>query len=273
LMSQRSILEAQKTTLETNIRSIKILKAEVDKIIVEYRKVEAQLEAEQAEAVDNLKEIRDALNKVTTAIGNVQPSPGWIYPIKGKFSISAGCWNYPASFGGGRHVAVDFAAAGGRSVVAPGNGVILFVSDQCPSIGYYCQRCGSSAARSGGNQVVLMIQVKSSVYMIINYHFRSGVSNVVKVGQIVSQGDVIGYVGSSGCSTGNHLHQHIVYLGENNMAAMVEQFKKKGDITMGAGFGDTAYNNRCSARNWKPPCTESPLEIYNIKVGKSYTGK
>ena len=34
-------------------------------------------------------------------------------------------------------------------------------------------------------------------------------SRAVSAGQIVSQGDVIGYVGSTGSSTGNHLHLEV----------------------------------------------------------------
>jgi len=270
LLTQKTFLEEQRSTLETNKNSILVLKREVEKIVVEYRKKEAELQAEQTKAVANLKEIQGALNEVTKALGSVAPSPGWIYPVKGNFSISAGVWNYPSSFGGGRHIGVDFAAAGGRAVVAPGNGVIVFVADRCATKGFYCSGCGSPGASGGGNQVALMVQIKGSVYMIVNFHLRSGVSSVVKVGQIVSQGDVIGYVGTSGCSTGNHLHQQIVYLGENNMAEMVTKFKNSGNLSMGAGWGGTAYNNRCTAKNWKAPCYESPLTIYNVKVGKSY---
>jgi len=270
LLTQKAILEEQRSTLETNKASIHVLKIEVDKIIVEYRKMEAELQAQQTKAVENLKEIQGALNDVSKALGSVQPSPGWVYPLRGSFSISAGVWNYPSSFGGGRHIGVDFAAAGGRAVVAPGNGIVVFVADRCSSSGYYCSNCGSPGASGGGNQVAMIIQINSSVYMIVNFHLRSGVSKVAKVGQIVLQGDTVGYVGTSGCSTGNHLHQQIVYLGENNMAEMVTKFKNSGKLDMGAGWGNTAYNNRCTARNWKAPCYESPLTIYNVKVGKSY---
>lgn len=270
LLTQKVLLEEQRNTLQTNQDSLIHLRSEVDKIIKEYRKQEAELQAKQTTVVSNLKEIQSALNDVSKALGSVAPSPGWIYPIKGSFSISAGVWSYPKSFGGGRHIGVDFAAAGGKSVVAPGNGMIVFVADKCSSSGYYCSGCGSPGASGGGNQVAMIIQIKTSVYMIVNFHLRSGVSKVSKVGKVVSQGDVVGYVGTSGCSTGNHLHQQIVYLGENNMAEMVNKFKKNGSLAMGAGWGNTAYNNRCTAKNWKAPCYESPLTIYNVKVGKSY---
>ena len=47
----------------------------------------------------------------------------------------------------------------------------------------------------------------SSVYMHMTRY-------VVKAGQAVSAGQVIGYVGSTGVSTGNHLHFGIAYNGK-----------------------------------------------------------
>lgn len=273
LLNQKAYLVEQKAILRQNMDSLNHLKSEVNKIIIEYRKLEAELQAKETTFIKDLKEIQSALSDVSKALGSVVPSPGWIYPVKARFSISAGTWNYPKSFGGGRHIGVDFAAAGGSKVVAPGNGIILYVADKCASYGHYCSSCGYPGASGGGNQVLLLIQINKSVFSILNFHLRSGVKNVVKVGQAVTQGQTIGYVGSSGCSTGNHLHQVIAYLGENNMAAMIEKFKKKGDLSMGVGWGNTAYNKRCTAKNWKAPCTETGLSIYNVKVGKSYNGK
>ena len=39
------------------------------------------------------------------------------------------------------------------------------------------------------------------------------VSRAASVGQYVNQGDVIGYVGTTGNSTGNHLHFNVYYNG------------------------------------------------------------
>ncbi len=270
LLSQKAFLVEQKATLKQNMDSLNHLKVEVDKIIREYRKEEAELQAKETGIIGNLKEVQKALGDVSKALGSVVPSPGWIYPVDGPFYISAGVWNYPASFGGGRHIGTDFAAAGGSRIVAPGNGIIIFVADRCSTNGYYCSWCGYPGASGGGNQVGLIIQIETSVYYILNFHLRSGVSNISKVGTVVRQGELLGYMGTSGCSTGNHLHQEIVYLGENNLAAMVNKFKRTGDLSMGVGWGNTAFNNRCTAKGYKAPCTESALTIYNVKVGRSY---
>lgn len=83
------------------------------------------------------------------------------------------------------HHGVDYSAPSGTPVYAVGDGVII-------KKGYY---------GGAGN----MIKIKhNSVYTTAYLHFR-GFAPGMHVGKYVKQGDLIGYVGSTGLSTGPHL--------------------------------------------------------------------
>ena len=89
------------------------------------------------------------------------------------------------------HYGVDFAAPKGTPIYATRSGTI--------TIATYSSTAGNYVQINHGDGY-------ASVYMhMTNY--------VVKVGQYVKAGELIGYVGSTGRSTGPHLHFGISYLG------------------------------------------------------------
>jgi murein DD-endopeptidase MepM/ murein hydrolase activator NlpD len=93
---------------------------------------------------------------------------------------------HPLSGSWKQHKGVDFAAATGTPIRAAGDGTV------------------ESAASSGGygNLVVLKHWANYSTAYAHMSRFAKG----IKKGTKVSQGDVIGYVGTTGWSTGAHLH-------------------------------------------------------------------
>jgi murein DD-endopeptidase MepM/ murein hydrolase activator NlpD len=84
------------------------------------------------------------------------------------------------------HKGVDYAAPTGTRVKATGDGIVEFAGKQ----GGY------------GNLVVLRHQSKYTTW----YGHLSGFAPGMQKGKRVTQGDVIGYVGSTGVATGPHLH-------------------------------------------------------------------
>ncbi len=82
------------------------------------------------------------------------------------------------------HAGIDIPASMGAKIVAPGNGVVIL-------------------ARSfGGYGNCIIIDMGGGVTMVFGHLSRYAVSQ----GQIVTMGQVIGYIGSTGVSTGPHLH-------------------------------------------------------------------
>jgi len=83
------------------------------------------------------------------------------------------------------HTGVDYAAPAGTPVVALGDGVVTF-----------------RAYKGGGGNT---IKIRHNSTYETGYLHLSKYAKGLKVGQYVKQGEVIGYVGSTGASTGPHL--------------------------------------------------------------------
>jgi murein DD-endopeptidase MepM/ murein hydrolase activator NlpD len=93
------------------------------------------------------------------------------------------------------HKGVDFAAPTGTPIYAAGNGVIT-------EIGW----------KSGYGK---FIQIKHSQNLSTAYAHASNFAKNLKPGSIVKQGQVIAYVGSTGRTTGPHLHYEVKIGGKN----------------------------------------------------------
>ena len=116
-------------------------------------------------------------------------------PINGaRLSSSYGMRKHPIDGFNKMHRGTDFAAPKGTPIMASGNGIIK-------KAGW----CGG-----GGNCVKIR---HNSTYETIYAHmskFARGIKNGVRV----KQGQTIGYVGSTGKSTGPHLHYEVVVNGK-----------------------------------------------------------
>ena len=92
------------------------------------------------------------------------------------------------------HAGTDFAAPTGTPIMASGDGVVT-----------RAQWCGG-----GGNCVKIK---HNSVYQTVYAHM-SKFGRGIKKGVRVKQGQIIGYVGSTGLSTGPHLHYEVIENGK-----------------------------------------------------------
>ena len=135
----------------------------------------------------------------TNFSGSIESVSGFIHPVQGG-SKSAGTWAYP---GGGMHLGLDWAAPIGTTVVAPASGVILYAAAPVGSNSGYLGNW-SGYPYGGGNTIEMLCNVNDTLYAVSFCHLSQTI--YVSAGQSVSQGQAIATVGSTGRSTGNHLH-------------------------------------------------------------------
>ena len=116
-------------------------------------------------------------------------------PINGaRLSSSFGMRKHPILGYNKMHRGTDFAAPEGTPIMASGDGVII-------KAGW----CGG-----GGNCVKIK---HNKTYQTVYAHMKN-FSNLSIPGNRVKQGQVIGYVGSTGLSTGPHLHYEVIENGK-----------------------------------------------------------
>jgi hypothetical protein len=97
----------------------------------------------------------------------------------------------------------NFAIDQDNEVVAMAPGIVVSTQD-----GYYdrCTQCGGFNCGTGiGNGFANQVIINHGAHRVIYGHMKEG-SVAVQQGDMVTCGQVIGFIGSSGCSTGAHLH-------------------------------------------------------------------
>ena len=116
-------------------------------------------------------------------------------PINGaRLSSSFGMRKHPILGYNKMHRGTDFAAPSGTPIMASGSGTIT-----------RARWCGG-----GGN----CIKIKhNTTYETVYAHMKT-FAKEVKEGKKVKQGQIIGYVGSTGLSTGPHLHYEVIVNGK-----------------------------------------------------------
>lgn len=113
-----------------------------------------------------------------------QTWPNFIWPIKGRISSPFGLKRFFNDQPRDPHSGLDIAAAEGKPVVAPADGIVAQTGD------YFFN--GKTVMIDHGQGIISMLCHLSKIQ--------------VKKGQIIKQGDLIGLVGQTGRATGPHLH-------------------------------------------------------------------
>ena len=186
LEAQMAELEKQKAQLEKDKADAVALMNKIAKSESAYAKEAADLAAEEAAIQKALKE---AEKKYAEQLAALQNNGEWYWPLSGKYALSSlfGGRYHPITHKWHSHTGTDIPAVAGTEIHAAQDGVVTYVSpNKNGSYGWYCM-----IAHANG-------------YVTLYAHQR--VKPIVKEGQIVKKGQVVGYVGTTGSSTGNHLH-------------------------------------------------------------------
>lgn len=183
----KEALDAQKAELDAKVATIKALIAELEEKQDQYESqvadLDKQIKAMDAEIAAKQKEYDRQI-----AAGQIQfnTGSGYVWPLDGWYTLTSlyGGRIHPITGKPNNHLGIDIRASYGTPIKAARGGVVTT----------------STYNNSYGNYVVVSHGNGDST----RYAHMS--SRAVSVGQVVSQGQVLGYVGSTGSSTGNHLH-------------------------------------------------------------------
>ena len=149
----------------------------------------------------NKQELKPTINRIIVrgekAIPNVGSVMNWTWPTNSGWSISSGFGYRSGVFVSGRefHNGVDIAGTGeGSPIYAINNGVIV----------------EKSYKYDNGNYIMIN---HNNGYISLYAHMQRFAN--VKVGDVVSAGQQIGYMGHTGFASGPHLHLSISYGGSS----------------------------------------------------------
>ena len=209
LENGKAEMEQTRIQLDETQSELEIKRTESDDVLRELveKQEEFQLLLDESEAAqdDLMKEIaakekelsaakyEEKLAKLALQGQNPPSNASWTTPVSGYVLTSPfGMRKHPVLGINRMHNGVDMACAQGTPIYATRGGTVTTASYQAGGAGNYV-----SINHGDGF---------ASIYMHMTHY-------VVYAGQSVSQGQLIGYVGSTGISTGPHLHFGISYAG------------------------------------------------------------
>ena len=205
LESQRSELQSKKADLDAQNSQMRAKQNELNSSVAaaQMSAAEAQQAQKDAQAAIesdemNYEAVKKQIQKMIAAAAASKPTlsfTGFICPLKSYSRISSeyGWRKNPVSGVNKLHAGTDFAAPGGTPIYAAASG--------------YVQVAGWSSGGYGNYVIIYHGKMSDGQqYSTLYGHMRSVATSA---GKYVQQGEVIGYVGSTGNSTGNHLHLEV----------------------------------------------------------------
>ena len=195
LTDSEAMLEEKRTESDDILRQLISKQAEFQIVLDESEALQNELMNELAQKQKELQaaQYKEELVKMALRGQNPPSNATWIEPVSGYTITSAfGYRKAPTAGASTNHQGIDMACPTGTPIYATRSGTVTKASYQAGGAGYYV-----SINHGDGF---------GSIYMHMTRY-------VVSTGQSVSQGQLIGYVGSTGISTGPHLHFGISYGG------------------------------------------------------------
>ncbi len=191
LDSQNAQMRSKQSELNNSISAAKLSAAEAQQA---QQKAQAAIESDEL----NYEAVKKEIQKLIAAASASKPQlsfSGFACPLKSYTRVSSeyGWRKNPVSGVNKLHAGTDFAAPAGTPIYAAASG--------------YVQVAGWSSGGYGNYVIIYHGKMSDgNTYTTLYGHMRSVATTA---GKYVNQGDLIGYVGSTGNSTGNHLHLEV----------------------------------------------------------------
>lgn len=197
LETARAEQEAQLAVLEERRSELKQKEAEAEAILNEIQEKEeeaaealaAASAAAKAMDAEIARKQRELEAQLAAQNQTIVSESGYMWPLSGRYTLSSlyGGRIHPITGRPNNHGGIDIPAPRGTNILAAKSGIVV-TSGYNSSYGNYV------VVSHGGGASTLYAHMSS---------------RAVAVGDSVSQGQVVGYVGTTGSSTGNHLHFEI----------------------------------------------------------------
>ena len=197
---------AARAQVQSALSELEAEEAEAEQIYNEINKSQKDVEADNAAIEKEIKakqEFLDSLLKPSTSAPSsfINSVSGFMWPVPGHLNITS-------HFGqrwGRMHQGMDISTGSiyGKPIVAITDGTVYSIYTSC-SHRTKASRC--QCAGGWGNHIGLDHGTVGNFDYRAMYAHMDTVASGMYVGRYVKQGDVIGYVGTTGNSTGYHLH-------------------------------------------------------------------
>lgn len=220
-------LNVNKAELETEKAALEENQSELDSLLAENKEALATLYGQKQEMEDHLHDYENAIAEVDGQIeqyyedlrqqqqqqggssggssGNTPEYTGnYVWPAPGHYTLTSQFYEERTGY---YHGGIDIAGSGfmGTTIVAAASGTVI---SSCNSCTHNWGKYGSCGCGGGFGNYVWIDHGggKATIYAHLSY-------NTIYDGQYVTAGQVIGYGGSTGYSTGPHLHFECRYYG------------------------------------------------------------
>ena len=203
LAEQQEKLDEQRAQADSLLIQLAAESDELGLLYAQYKDQSGELDAEIAAKLEQYESVlaeeeaarKAAASSTTGSSASSGGSSGFLYPLPSRVAVTCpyGYRYHPIYGYYAMHYGADLGASAGTPIYASKSGTVT-TATYSNANGYYV-----SINHGDGS---------SSIYAhMTNY--------IVSAGQSVSQGEVIGYVGSTGWATGAHLHFEILIDGAN----------------------------------------------------------
>ena len=191
LDSQKAQMQSKQSELNSSVAAAQMSAAEAQQA---QKDAQAAIESDEM----NYEAVKKQIQKLIAEAAAAKPQlsfTGFICPLKSYSRISSeyGWRKNPVTGVNKLHAGTDFAAPAGTPIYAAASG--------------YVQVAGWSSGGYGNYVIIYHGKMSDgNQYSTLYGHMRSVATSA---GKYVKQGELIGYVGSTGNSTGNHLHLEV----------------------------------------------------------------
>ena len=191
LSAQNKQMQSKQNELNSSVKEARLSAAEAQQA---QKNAQAAIESDEM----NYEAVKKEIQKLIAAAAASKPQlsfSGFICPLKSYTRISSeyGWRKNPVSGVNKLHAGTDFAAPAGTPIYAAASG--------------YVQVAGWSTGGYGNYVIIYHGKMSDgNTYTTLYAHMRSVATSA---GKYVKQGELIGYVGTTGNSTGNHLHLEV----------------------------------------------------------------